>query len=176
MGILTKGKYTYGNKTWAVIITITGAKIGDTVFDTTYSRLRSYDGNNFVCTHQKSYVSDGPMINGYLLVASPTTDNRVNFQQGVGDTEGVAALCEDARTGATGDTISCIYFGDTYAIIQAGAGADNAEPGDAWEVSTLTTGIGDIKTASAGTLGYYFDSIAVTTGLRRVIFRPIDRY
>jgi hypothetical protein len=59
MGILRNGYYTRGYKTETEIGNLTGMKTGDSVFDTTNSFRRIYDGFNWVSGNQISLETRG---------------------------------------------------------------------------------------------------------------------
>lgn len=174
MATLTRGRYTYGNQTWANIILITGANVGDTVWDTTYQKKRMWDGNNFVHANQKSVNNVATLINGGAVVISSTTNNRVAPQQLAVDTEGIIGIVEDVKTGAANTWCTMTYHGDVKALILASAG-NPATPGDYIKNDTTNVGYSITAAAGAGTFGHYLDASATTSGLRRILFRPIER-
>ena len=178
MGILTKGKYTYGNKTYAEILAFTSSvapNTGDTVFDTTYNKLRSWDGNNFIHTHQKSAVVQAGILDGAIMVVSSTTDNNINFQQGATDTEGIIGVVEYSKGGAAGTNVPMTYFGDVETTIIAG----NTTIGEYLKNNTTSLGYADgVTTATTGVFGIMIGP-AITgggSGTRKSIFKPVTRF
>lgn len=177
MGILTKGRYTYGNKTYAQIITLSGSvtpQVGDTVFDTTNNRLRQWDGSNFVHPHQRSIPSEGGLLDGACMVASSTTNNRTNFQQGTTDTEGIIGIAENAYSGSgAGTNISLTYYGSVAALI---AGATTVGE----YVRNDTTNLGytnGVTTPAVGVFGVMYDTaIAAGAVTRSILFKPVTRF
>lgn len=174
MGILTKGKYTYGNLPWSTIITITGAKTGDTVFDTTYNKLRSWDGRNFVHGHQITQETVGGILAGGVIVVASSANNKVDFQRLSTDSEGSIGIGEDPKAGAVGDFITVTYHGEVKILIDGTAGVGN------YVRNSLTVnGYGDaVTTASAGVFGIMIGPAIVapaTNGLRRCLFKPVER-
>ena len=174
MGILTKGKYTYGNLPWSTIITITGANIGDTVFDTTYNKLRSWDGRNFVHGHQITQETVGGILAGGVIVVASSANNKVDFQRLSTDSEGSIGIGEDAKTGSTGDFITVTYHGDVRILIDGTAAVGNYVRN-----SVTVNGYGDaVTTSSAGVFGIMIGPAIVapaTNGLRRCLFKPVER-
>lgn len=173
MGILTKGKYTYGNLPYSTIITITSAKVGDTVFDTTYNKLRSWDGNNFVHGHQISQETIGAILDGYVMVVASSADNKVDFQRGSADTEGVVGIGEDKKAGTIGNIVPVTYHGDTRMLI---AGA--ASVGAYVRLNTTSLGLAiTAASASAGVFGFMIGPAigAATNAVRRCLFKPVER-
>jgi hypothetical protein len=174
MATLTRGRYTYGNQTWANIILITGANVGDTVWDTTYQKKRMWDGNNFVHANQKTQINTAGLINGGVVVVSSTVNNQIAPQQLAVDTEGIIGIVEDVKTGAIGSACTMTYHGDVKALVIASAGNPSA-PGDYLKNDTTNVGYATTAAPTAGTFGHYLDASATTTGLRRILFRPVER-
>lgn len=178
MGILTRGQYTYGNKVWTDILAISQSitpNIGDTVFDTTYNKPRMWDGNNFVHSHQKSVGTVGGILNGATMVVASSANNAVDFQRGSTDTEGVIGIGEDQKTGASGSIVPVAYHGDLKALIAASAGTP-ATTGNYVINSTTNLGYSTTSTTTAvGDSGLYLDANTTSSGLRRILFRPVER-
>lgn len=174
MATLTIGRYTYGRKTWADIILITGANVGDTVWDTTYSKKRMWDGHNFVHANQKSVITAAGLLNGGVAVISSTTNNQIVGQQLATDTEGIIGIVEDAKSLAVGVYVTMTYHGDVKALVVA-SGANPSAPGDYLKNDTTNVGYAITALPAAGTFGHYLDASATTTGLRRILFRPVER-
>jgi hypothetical protein len=91
MGILRKGYYTRGYKTFTQIGDLTGMKQGDTVFDTTFSFRRIYDGFNWVSGSQisiesRGIPSGGNQINGSVSRPSTLVNNSVASANFIGTT------------------------------------------------------------------------------------------
>jgi hypothetical protein len=84
MGNLRNGYYTRGYKTETEIGNLTGMKAGDSVFDTTNSFRRIYDGNNWVSGNQISLETRGipgglgNQLNGSLSRPSTLVDIAVS--------------------------------------------------------------------------------------------------
>jgi hypothetical protein len=79
MGILRNGYYTRGYKTETEIGNLIGMKTGDTVFDTTNSFRRIYDGFNWVSGNQisletRGIPSGGNQLNGAISRPSTLVD------------------------------------------------------------------------------------------------------
>jgi hypothetical protein len=79
MGNLRNGYYTRGYKTSTEIGNLTGMKTGDTVYDTTNSFRRIYDGFNWVSGNQISFETRGipgagNQLNGSLSRPSTLVD------------------------------------------------------------------------------------------------------
>lgn len=174
MATLTRGRYTYGNQTWANIILITGANVGDTVWDTTYQKKRMWDGNNFVHASQKSMVTTTGLIDGAVVVSSSTVNNQIAFQALAADTEGIIGIVENGKGNVIGVTVPMTYHGDVKALVIASAGNPSA-PGDYLKNDTTNNGYATTAAPTAGTFGHYIDASATTTGLRRILFRPVER-
>ncbi len=68
-----------------------------------------------------------------------------------------------------------IYHGDTRALVVAGSGGNAANPGDYVISDTTNVGYANTATSSPGTFAHYLDTAATTTGLRRILFRPVER-
>jgi hypothetical protein len=176
MATLSRGSYTYGNKTWAVIQTIVGASVGDTVWDTTYNKRRVWDGSNFVHGSQLTALTAAGFLDGGIATVSPSTNNRVSPQAGAADTECVIGVVENGKGSTAGVSATVTYHGDVRALVVA-SGANPANTGEYLEVAT---GAGDngyaiTDTAGVGTFGQYLDASTTTTGLRRILFRPVER-
>jgi hypothetical protein len=82
MGILRNGYYTRGYKNETEIGNLTGMKTGDTVFDTTNSFRRIYDGFNWVSGNQisletRGIPSGGNQSNGAISRPSTLIDSAV---------------------------------------------------------------------------------------------------
>lgn len=174
MGVLTKGHFTYGSQTWANIILITGANIGDTVWDTTYSKKREWDGNNFVHANQKSMVTTTGLIDGAIVVSSSTVNNQIAFQALLADTEGIIGIVENGKGNVIGANVPMTYHGNVKALVIATAG-NPASPGDFVKNDTTLNGYANTAIAGAGTFALYVDAAATTTGLRSIVFRPVER-
>jgi hypothetical protein len=175
MAALTRGRYTYGSQTWANIILITGANIGDTVWDTTYQKRRMWDGNNFVHANQKSMVTTTGLLDGAVVVSSNTVDNQIKFQALAADTEGIIGIVENGKGNVIGVTVPMTYHGDVRALVVASGGGGAANPGDYVKNDTTNNGYANTAAPSAGTFAHYMDAAATTTGLRRILFRPVER-
>ena len=175
MGILTRGHFTYGSQTWANIILITGATIGDTVWDTTYAKKREWDGNNFVHANQKSMITTTGLIDGAVVVSSATVNNQIGFQALAADTEGIIGIVENGKGNVIGVTVPMTYHGTVKALVVAGASGAAANPGDFVKNDTTSNGYANTAAAAAGTFALYVDAAATTTGLRSIIFRPVER-
>ena len=174
MGVLTKGHYTYGRKTWADIILITGANIGDTVWDTTYAKKREWDGNNFVHANQKSMITTTGLLDGAVVVSSSTVNNQIAFQALAADTECIIGIVENGKGNVAGVNVPMTYHGTVKALVVATAG-NPAAPGDFVKNDTTTNGYANTAAAGAGTFALYVDANATTTGLRSIVFRPVER-
>jgi hypothetical protein len=174
MATLTKGRYTYGSQTWANIILIAGAKVGDTVWDTTYQKRRTWDGSNFVHGNQKTQLNTAVLINGGVVVVSATTNSQITGQNLSADTEGIIGIVEDVKTGVAGSACTMTYHGDVKALV-IGTGGNPASPGDYVKNDTTNVGYANTAAAGAGTFALYMDAAATTTGLRRILFRPVER-
>lgn len=177
MGSLTNGRFTYGNKTNAQLITITGANIGDTVWDTTYNKRRIWDGNNFVHCNQKSLGTTTGFFDGGIATVSSTVNNQASFQNGAADTEIAIGVVENGKGNATGGgpIVPVTYHGDTRALVIAGNGGAAANPGDFVKNDTGAGGYATTDNAQPGVFALYMDATATTTGVRRILFRPIER-
>ena len=175
MATLSNGRYTYVNKTWAVIQTITGANVGDTVWDSTYNKRRAWDGSNFVHGSQATLITTTGFLDGGIATVSTTTNNLISFQAGAGDTECVIGVVENGKGNVIGVSATMTYHGDVKALVVASGGAGAANPGEYVEVDTTTNGYSTTAIAGVGTFGQYLDAAATTTGLRRILFRPIER-
>ena len=174
MGVLTRGNFTYGSQSWANIILITGANTGDTVWDTTYSKKREWDGNNFVHANQKSMVTSTGLIDGAVIVSSATVNNQVGFQALAADTEGIIGIVENGKGNVIGVTVPITYHGTVKALVIA-TGGNPATPGDFVKNDTTNNGYANTALAGAGTFALYVDATATTTGLRSIVFRPVER-
>lgn len=83
MGVLRNGYYTRGYKTETEIGNLTGMKTGDSVFDTTNSFRRIYDGFNWVSGNQISLETRGipgagNQLNGAISRPSTLVDLAVS--------------------------------------------------------------------------------------------------
>lgn len=174
MGVLTRGHFTYGSQTWANIILITGANIGDTVWDTTYSKKREWDGNNFVHANQKSMVTTTGLLDGAVVVSSSTVNNQIAFQALAADTEGIIGIVENGKGNVIGVNVPMTYHGAVKALVIA-AGGNPADPGDFIKNSTANNGYAISAPAGSGTFALYVDASTTATGLRSIIFRPVER-
>ena len=174
MGVLTRGHFTYGSQTWANIILITGANAGDTVWDTTYAKKREWDGNNFVHANQKSMVTTTGFLDGGVGVSSSTVNNQLGFQALAADTEGVIGIVENGKGNVIGVTVPMTYHGTVKALVVA-TGVNPSNPGDFVKNDTTSNGYANTAAAGAGTFALYVDAAATTTGLRSIVFRPVER-
>lgn len=176
MGILRIGGYTYGNDSYANIIALTGMSVGDTVFDTDHHQKRIYDGDNWVHGNQITQETTGGLLDGAWMIQSASADDKVHFQGGSADTEGIIGIVEDEKTQSVGDMVAVSYAGDIKkCLITAGAAGDNAEPADFVEINTASAGYGDIQSAGVGTSAIYLDAVATATGERRVLLRGCEK-
>lgn len=179
MGTLSRGSFTYGNKTNAQIILITGANEGDTVWDTTYNKRRMWDGDNFIHCNQKSLGTTTGFLDGGIATVSSTTNNLASFQNLAADTEIPIGVVENGKGNVAGGgpIVPMTYHGDVRAQVTAGGGGNAANPGDYVRNDTGTSrqGYADTAAAGVGTFAHYIDATATATGLRRVIFRPVER-
>ena len=174
MATLSNGRYTYGNKTWAVIQTITGANVGDTVWDSTYNKRRIWDGSNFVHGSQASVITTAGFLDGGIATVSTTVNNNISFQAGVGDTECVIGVVENGKGNVAGVSATMTYHGDVRALVIA-SGGNPANPGEYVEVDTGNNGYSTTVAVGVGTFGQYLDVAVTTTDLRRILFRPVER-
>jgi hypothetical protein len=175
MATLSNGRYTYGNKTWAVIQTITGAIVGDTVWDSTYNKRRVWDGSNFVHGSQASVITATGFLDGGIATVSTTVNNNISFQAGAADTECVIGVVENGKGNVTGVSATMTYHGDVRALVIASPGGGAANPGEYVEVDTANNGYSTTVGAGVGTFGQYLDVGVTVTGLRRILFRPVER-
>lgn len=177
MGFLSKGSYAYGNRSYTDILALTGMSLGDNVFDTTYSYERIYDGDNWVHGNQRSFTTDGGLLDGAVMIASGSNDNRIDFHNGSADSEAIIGIVEDSVNGSVGDVVPLTYHGDVRkCLVTAGASPDDAATGDYVQISTSSNGYGDIGTLAPDIFGNYIDSAATATGERRIIFRHVERF
>ena len=176
MGVLTRGHYTYGSKIWSDIILITGANIGDTVWDTTYDKKREWDGNNFVHANQKSMVTTTGLLNGSVVVSSSTGNNQIASQALAADTEGIIGVVENGKGNVVGVSVPMTYHGTVKALVVATAG-NPSNPGDFVKNATGASqqGYANTAAAGAGTFALYVDAAATNNGLRSIVFRPVER-
>lgn len=186
MGILTRGQYTHGTQTWATIITLSGSRqinIGDTVFDSTYNKKRTWDGFNFVHSHQASVFASGSnMSYGSALTVAANQDDAVRYSVSATDLEGVIGICEDQKSAANGDYVTVHYHGQTKALIEAAAGGGNVEPGDLLDFGGVQKYSTNAGGGAVGVYGVYIDATVTTnssttdiTTLRDIVFAPVER-
>ena len=179
MASLSRGSYTYGNKSWAQIILITGANVGDTVWDTTYSKRRVWDGSNFIHSSQASIETTGIVDEGYMVTISSTSNNKIEPETGFADSECVIGVVEDGKNNTSGDIVTMTYHGSVKAridstVYNSNTGnfvySYNGVPGSPAGI-VLSAGF-----AAAGAVGHYLDSFSNIDTLNNIIFRPLERY
>jgi hypothetical protein len=177
MASLSRGSYTYGNKSWSQIILITGANVGDTVWDTTYSKRRIWDGYNFVHGSQVSIETTGTVDDGYVVTISSTNDNKIDPETGSGDAECVIGVVEDGKTNTSGDIVTMTYHGLVKARIDSVT--YNSYTGYfIYSYTSLPVANGIVvswSSAGPGVIGHYLDSFSNIDTLNNIIFRPVER-
>ncbi len=178
MATLSKGSFTYGNKTNAQILLITGAARGNTVWDTTNNKRRIWDGDNWVHMNQKTMLAQTGFLDGGIATVSTTNVvDGIGFQNLAPDTEIAIGVVENGKGNVIGVSVPMTYHGDVRCLVTAGAGGNAANPGDYVRNDTGAGRQGYANTAAAGlgTLANYIDAAATVDGLRRVLFRPVER-
>lgn len=181
MGVLAAGGYTHGNKTWTQIKAITGAKVGDTVFDTTYRKRRMWDGDNFIHGHsvslENSFTETVASQDGYVVCPDPSEDNMVRRSYTTADIEIIVGVFEDVKTSTDGDVCPVCYFGYVDIWGEGGSGGNAIVAGDFLKQGTVSQGHCEDVAAGANVFANYIGAdITVASGSGKAIFRPIERY
>lgn len=181
MGVLAKGGYTYGNKTWTQIKAITGAQVGDTVFDTTYRKRRMWDGDNFIHGHsvsvENSFTETLASQDGYIVGVDPDNDSQVRRSYTTADVEIIVGVFEDVKSSTDGDICPVCYFGYCDIYGEGGAGSATIEAGDYLKQGTVSQGHCEDVAAGANVFANYIGAdITTSSGTGKAIFRPIERY
>jgi hypothetical protein len=100
MGILRNGFYTRGYKTQLEIESLTNMVQGDTVYDTTNSFRKVYDGFNWVSGNQISLISNG-------IPTTPVTTQKNGAVSRVSTTADFAVA---SATSTNYNTVGCIQY------------------------------------------------------------------
>ena len=175
MGNLRKGFFTRGYKTSTEIVSLTEMEIGDTVFDTTWSVRKVYDGNNWVSSLQVSMISDGipsggGQGNGSCAAVSGTNDFRIQ--------SGISTANDYNLIGAVQSPGGTVSIGDYTVLQYSGVGniaAANVtiNRGNFVDLSTTYGRASDPATPDTGTFGVWLSDGAALTVVKAFI-RPIE--
>jgi hypothetical protein len=179
MGILRNGYYTRGYKTSTEIDALTNMKVGDSVFDTTNSFRRIYDGFNWVSSNQVSLTTNGIPGAGNQLngsVSRVTTTNDLTIESAISPTNNsnVIGVVQTPKVGG-------IPVG-TKAVLQfsnIGAGQTNGTVvRGRWIIISTVYGRFDDVTSPlpVGVFGVALKTTSVVGDECPIFIRPINTY
>jgi hypothetical protein len=179
MGILRNGFYTRGYKTQTEIESLTNMVQGDTVFDTTNSFRKVYDGFNWVSGNQISLQSNG-------IPTSPITNQKNGSLSRPSTTTDLAIASANSPT-YNSNVIGCIQIIDATgvpvgnkAVLQytniGTAQCDTTGFRGRFAVPAATFGLTNdvVSPAPDGTLGVYMRNTTTTNELYPLFIRCVD--